>query len=201
MLDRKLLEAEPGDPVDTLAQARTSTVIIRLDVEHNASVIRFLSDSGLDRSGEASISILRGIALNGADLSGADLSALDDLREADLGEANLSDTFLPNADLRYARLIDTDLSGAYLYGANLSYANLSGARLSRANLREANLRGADVIVANLGHADLRGARGVTNEQLEQQARILEGATMPNGQKYEDWLKSKGRGEDGENPGP
>jgi hypothetical protein len=25
--------------------------------------------------------------------------------------------------------------------------------------------------------------------------------MPNGQKYEDWLKSKGRGEDGENNGP
>ena len=25
---------------------------------------------------------------------------------------------------------------------------------------------------------------------------LEGATMPNGQKYEDWLKSKDRGENG-----
>ena len=29
---------------------------------------------------------------------------------------------------------------------------------------------------------------------------LEGATMPNGQKYEDWLKSKDRGEDGKNDG-
>src|SRR5215204_5833137 len=47
MLERKLLEAEQGDPVYTLAQARTSTVILRLDAEHNASVIRFLSDSGL----------------------------------------------------------------------------------------------------------------------------------------------------------
>ena len=27
-----------------------------------------------------------------------------------------------------------------------------------------------------------------------------GATLPDGQKYEDWLKSKGRGEDGENSG-
>jgi hypothetical protein len=27
-----------------------------------------------------------------------------------------------------------------------------------------------------------------------QARSLEGATMPNGQMYEDWLKSKGSGE-------
>jgi hypothetical protein len=35
MLDRKLLEAEQGDPVHTLAQAWTSTVILRLDAAHN----------------------------------------------------------------------------------------------------------------------------------------------------------------------
>jgi hypothetical protein len=29
---------------------------------------------------------------------------------------------------------------------------------------------------------------------------LEGATMPNGQQYEDWVKSQGRAEDGENSG-
>ena len=40
------------------------------------------------------------------------------------------------------------------------------------------------------------ALGFTNEELEQQAASPEGATMPNGQKYEDWLKSKGRAEDG-----
>jgi hypothetical protein len=33
------------------------------------------------------------------------------------------------------------------------------------------------------------------------AHSLEGATMPNGQKYEDWLKSKGGGEEGENGSP
>ena len=44
------------------------------------------------------------------------------------------------------------------------------------------------------------ALGFTNEELEQQAASPEGATMPNGQKYEDWLKSKGRGEGGENSG-
>jgi hypothetical protein len=42
MLERKLLEAEQGDPVHTLAQARTSTAILRLDAEHNESVTRFL---------------------------------------------------------------------------------------------------------------------------------------------------------------
>ena len=33
------------------------------------------------------------------------------------------------------------------------------------------------------------------------ALLTLGAVKPNGQKYEEWLKSKGRGEDGENGGP
>jgi hypothetical protein len=53
---------------------------------------------------------------------------------------------------------------------------------------------------NLREAILTGATGTTNEELEQQAASLKGATMPNGQKYEEWLKSKGREEDGENRG-
>ena len=59
----------------------------------------------------------------------------------------------------------------------------------------------DLSEANLSGANLEGALGIANEELRQQAIPLEGATMPNGQKYEDWLKSKGRGEDGENSGP
>src|SRR5215211_4021062 len=47
MLERKLLEAEQGDPVYTLAQARTSTAILRLDAGHNESVADFLINSGL----------------------------------------------------------------------------------------------------------------------------------------------------------
>ncbi len=45
----------------------------------------------------------------------------------------------------------------------------------------ANLSG-----ANLREVDLRDVRGVTNKELDQQAASLQGATMPNGQKYEDW---------------
>jgi hypothetical protein len=57
------------------------------------------------------------------------------------------------------------------------------------DLREADLRG----------ANLFSAEGITNEELEQQAASLEGATMPDGQKYEDWLKDKeGSGKDAEN---
>jgi hypothetical protein len=133
MLDRKLLEAEQGGPVYTLAQARTSTVILRLDAEHNESVTGFLIDSGLAERSKASARLLRGIALPHAKLSGATLNIAD-----------LSD-------------------------------------------------------ANLWRANLSNAKGITNEQLDAQAESLEGATMPNGQKYEDWLKDKeGSGKDGEN---
>jgi hypothetical protein len=40
---------------------------------------------------------------------------------------------------------------------------------------------------------LSGAIGLTDEQMIS-AWSLEGATIPNGQKYEERLKSKGRGE-------
>ena len=64
-----------------------------------------------------------------------------------------------------------------------------------------DLGGANLSDAVLSNADLSDATGVDIEELERQAASLEGATMPNGQKYEDWLKSKGRREDGENSGP
>jgi hypothetical protein len=82
----------------------------------------------------------------------------------------------------------------FLYESELiskdkTVVSLASANLSRVNLFEANLNG-----ANLDRANLSEAAGITNEEIEQHARYLEGATMPNGQKYEDWLKS--RGEDG-----
>jgi pentapeptide repeat protein len=77
-----------------------------------------------------------------------------------------------------------------LSGADLRGANLAGAFFTDADLKDANLEGANLESANLEGANLHGARGVTNEELEQQAS-LEGATMPNGQKYEDWLKASG----------
>jgi hypothetical protein len=133
MLDRKLLEAEKGDPVHTLAQARTSTAILNFDAEHNESVTRFLINSRLSVRSKASAGLLRG---------------------SKLSHATLSDAFL-----RFG---------------NLDYADLSGANLSGANLRDANLN---------------NASRWTEKQLTA-AESLEGATMPNGQKYEDWLKDR-----------
>ena len=66
------------------------------------------------------------------------------------------------------------------------WADLSGVILFEADLSDADLR----------EANLSNAQGITNEELEQQALSLEGATMPNGQKYEDWLKSRGEGDSG-----
>jgi hypothetical protein len=161
MLERKLLEAEPGDPVHTLAQARTSTVILTLDAEHNESVAHFLTNSGLAvrSTGSARPRLLNEIALSHATLS-----------DANLFNAALSSADLSNANLSNALLSSADLSFAYLRHADLPYADLRGADLS--------------------DADLRYAEGITNEELEQQAASLKGATMPNGQKYEDWLKDR-----------
>ena len=98
-----------------------------------------------------------------------------DLKGADLVETNLSGAILIEARLRGTNLSEADLSDAYPIEAKLSRAILHGAYLE-----DADLRG----------ADLRDVQGVTDEELDQQAKSLEGATMPNGQKYEDWLKTR-----------
>jgi hypothetical protein len=119
------------------------------------------------------------------DLRGANLEG------ANLYGANLEGANLYGAVLRGAFLEDANLEGAYLR------ADLRGANLPRAVLLGAVLEGADLRGANLGAADLEGAR-VDDDQLAD-ARTLQGATMPDGQKYEDWLKHKeGSGKDVEN---
>jgi hypothetical protein len=189
MLNRNLLESEPSDPTFALAQARTSTVILRLDGAHNRSVTRFLRDSGLADD----------LLLSGIDLEGARLS------EAQLAYANLSETQLAHADLSEADLFNADLSGTRLAHADLGDTDLDGADLRGANLNDADLGDTDLLDVDLSSAQ------VTQEQLDQ-AESLKGATMPEGQMlksddnpngptFEDWLKSKGSGEDGENTDP
>ncbi len=107
------------------------------------------------------------------------------LKWANLQDADLGEVVLEDADLR-----ETKLQRAYLYAA----------KLRGASLVKVNLSGADLAKADLSGADLSDARGLTEVQLTK-AESLEDATMPNGQKYEDWLESKGRGEDGENSAP
>jgi len=124
--------------------------------------------------------------LEGADLSGADLRHAyviegdsADLYDADLRGADLRGANLWRSYFREANLSDANLSDASLQGVNLSNANLSGANLSGADLSY----GANLSGANLSGADLRPAFGVTEEQLEEQTKKLEGATMPDGSKH------------------
>jgi uncharacterized protein YjbI with pentapeptide repeats len=154
--------------------------------------------------------------MKGADLSNADLrgAILDwaDLEGAVLSEANLRGAHLrrvhtiTGANLSKAMLSEADLRGAHLVGANLRGAILRKADLRSTYLSEADLRG-----AYLGEADLREATGWTEEQLRT-AQSLEGVMMPDGQTlksdydpdgptFEEWLKSQGRKENGENSRP
>jgi hypothetical protein len=105
--------------------------------------------------------------------------------------------------LHETRMISSERTVVVLHRADLSHADLSGLNLadddlSGADLSHANLGGADLTSADLSDANLRGVKGINTEQLAA-CKSLEGATMPNGQKYEDWLKEV-RGEDGENSG-
>ena len=129
------------------------------------------------------------------DLSEASLS-MADLRRADLRRANLSGANLRAAILLRTDLRRADLRRATLQRATLSNAVLMGADLSEANLSEANLSGVNLRQADLSRANLSGAFGWTDAQFRA-ASSLESATMPNGQKYEEWLKDKqDGGEDG-----
>ena len=137
--------------------------------------------------GTLTYAALQSAVLRGAGLEGADLS------HAALQGAKLSPATVPVGPVRK---IPTNLTDA-----DLRDADLSGADLSDANLRNADLRNADLSDANLTYANLVEAKFWTEEQLTA-ARSLKGATMPNGQQYENWLKGKeSRGEDGKNSGP
>jgi pentapeptide repeat protein len=167
------------DSLRTVARARTLTVLPRLGGDRKARVVQFLYESGLITKDKVIVDLLKGANLHGANL----------------GEAQLSYANLSKADSQGARLIKADLSHADLGDAKLSLADLGDAKLSKANLRGAGLSGAD-----LSGADLSGATGWTEEQLDL-AKSLKGATMPDGQKYEDWLESKANAEEGKNSDP
>jgi uncharacterized protein YjbI with pentapeptide repeats len=146
-------------------------------------------------------------ALQGANLSGCYLKEATltdvtlqsaDLRGADLQGADLSHAALQGADLSPATVSGsppgllpkepTNLTDADLSHAALQEANLSSAVLQNTNLTSADLTNANLTDAYLSDADLSEVTGWTMEQLTA-ARSLEGATMPNGQKYEEWIKS------------
>jgi uncharacterized protein YjbI with pentapeptide repeats len=208
LLERDLRQSQEDSDVRRLARARTLVVLDVLDSPRQNRVLRFLEETELiqarpDRPPIISLKyaslrefkligkqLLRGTDLSQTGLIGAELSQTHlqgtNLSLAHLGSADLRGAYLNDAKLNGAYLYDTDLRDADMNGADLSDAEgrfNSGARMIRTRLAGANLRG-----ANLRGAVLTNAQ-VTEEQLRE-AESLEGATMPNGQKYENWLKDK-----------
>jgi hypothetical protein len=186
LLDKNtpLRQSHEGDPVQDLARARTLTMLDMLSSDHKPRVLEFLFEMDL-------------IQTDPPDQKKPIIS----LKFADLREIYL---------VKRQLLKGADLENADLHKANLRRAVLINANLRKADLGMAKLVKADLTGADLSEADLRGAKSWTEEQLRE-AESLQGATMPDSQtlKSEDnpdgptlkeWLKSKRRGEDGENSG-
>jgi len=227
MVDRELRDKPPQSDIHRLAQARTIATLLGLDKDHKKRPLKLVYELNLITKDGPLLSLknagldtadLREITLHDACLKEADLR-LADLHGADLKGSDLRDADLRGTNLRNADLSDTCLAGANLLPydemnpSKLNANNLSNAtdpnhidssddHLTPADLSDANLSNADLTGVYLTGANLRGATGITDEELVQQAKSLKGATMPNGQKYEEWLKDKeGSGQDGENSGP
>lgn len=190
------------DEVNIIARVRTSTVLSELDGRRKGHLINFLYEAGLINDNLESVIFLYDADLSGIDLKKANLNnaylPATNLSGANLNEAVLNTAILGGADLSKAQLgkatlIKTQLGMATqwintgpgffhartkktkLCDADLSEANLTDANLSDADLSRANLSG-----ANLDRANLKGATGITNQELEKQAKSLKGATMPDG---------------------
>jgi hypothetical protein len=174
LIEKKLHRASLGDNLSTVVRAQTLSVLVGLDPDRKRMLLLSLYESGLISKGKPVVN----------------------LAAAKLSKAKLYFTKLGGANLK-----GTDLTKARLGATELTGADLRGAKLSGAKMRFAKLGGADLSGTDLSNAYLGWAQGMSGEQLERQAYSLESAAMPNNQTYEEWLKSQGRKEDGENGGP
>ncbi len=181
-----------------LMRAWTLTVLEQLDGSRKRAVMRILSEAqALEKAG--------GLFL----FSSAEQQPIRLLNEADFCEADLTGMNFTDKALSGVRLTRANLANTELSGADLSEADLTGAQLGTARRMTVRHDGttapappnpAYLRQADLRNADLSNTMGWTYQQWDR-AKSLQGATMPNGQKYEDWLKSKGRRDDRENGDP
>ena len=137
-----------------------------------------LSHANLDHAFLISAN-LTGANLTGAYPISANLSFAN-LTDASLSNASLNRTYLNGANLSHADLHFADLEYSDLEGASLNYADLRWAYLLETNLSYARLSYANLTGARLFGANLKGAIGITDEELEKEAKYLQGTTMPSG---------------------
>jgi uncharacterized protein YjbI with pentapeptide repeats len=185
LLSDKELHSTERREIRELARVQTLTALQSLDASRKGSLLAFLHGAQLIGLKNPAVE------LSGADLMYAELQGAL-LHAANLQEVNLHGALLQGANLYEANLQGTMLPGANLQGALLEEAKLSGADLSGAEL---GAKRSQASHAGLSGADLTNALGITREQLAQTMSLI-GATMPEGQKYEDWPKDKeGSGKD------
>jgi uncharacterized protein YjbI with pentapeptide repeats len=212
---RELRTAAASGHKRAVLRAKLQTLLLQLDGKRKGVLLSFLHGAMLIRKNEITpyeytkegaklepwkYPILR---LNDIDLSQTELNprtklTFDDLRGIILCGAKLSKVNLSGANLSDADLRDADLSGAHLRKATPQDSetipgevrNEYYKAVPEADKLPPGLLKTDLSGVNLSGADLSGAVGITSEELEQQAKSLKGATMPDGQKYEKWLKDK-----------
>jgi hypothetical protein len=192
------VEDQRADAERKLVQQRAQDEALQayLDQMNNLLLEHNLRNSKED-GGVRTLARARTLTVLGRLDSERNSAILQFLREAQLISGTDPVVRLSKSNLRTANLHGTDLSDTLLFGADLHDANLLYADLSDADLSGADLRWAYLSKANLSKADLSGvdlskATGWTEAQLTE-AKSLKGATMPNGQKYEDWIKDKSTG--------
>ena len=201
--------------VDSEHKRRPLKLVYELGLINTPHPILELKNMGLDGADLSELTLrnaclngadLRLANLRGADLEGSNLGQAD-LRGADLSGADLSGTDLTDANLlpydeqnpttwnkHNLEKRSTLKNGASFYRKGLVdkvrkelkvRKGLKGTNLSEATLKKAQFRNAWLQGVNLSGADLEGAKGISTEELDQQAFSIKGATMPNGKKYED----------------
>ena len=201
--------------VDSEHKRRPLKLVYELGLINTPHPILELKNMGLDGADLSELTLrnaclngadLRLANLRGADLEGSNLGQAD-LRGADLSGADLSGTDLTDANLlpydeqnpttwnkHNLEKRSTLKNGASFYRKGLVdkvrkelkvRKGLKGTNLSEATLKNAQFRNAWLQGVNLSGADLEGAKGISTEELDQQAFSIKGATMPNGKKYED----------------
>ena|SRR5215203_79330 len=177
--DRARIEEERAHRQHTIEEEKAQESAVQTYLDQLASLVAQSGSHTLQESAEVRplVTARTRMLLNQVD-GYRKKNVLQFLYEGRLIQGNPPTVSLRGADLREVNLGYVDLSSANLSGANLQRADLTGANLTGARLMDADLKDANLKDAN-----------------------LERTIMPDGQNYDDWLKSKDRGEDGEHSDP
>ncbi|MCM1982355.1 pentapeptide repeat-containing protein [Lyngbya confervoides] len=180
--DEGLLEDWP--PERAIAEGRTASILVGLNAEGKAKVIRFLSSAKLltplKRDRRLGRPIFNGLGGYEEDIEYGvrviDLGSMlasGDLTDTDLRNTDLSDANLVNAKLDRCELTRANLARTILYGASLRGADLSRVRLfygtatqalPRDRIHPPNYVTGAYTGAVVENADLTGVKNLSEEQ-------------------------------------